>query len=117
MKVYQLTLKGWSATNATSQSEACIKWVKASDRGWIWAWLREHGIDSIVTEIDDNPLPDYGFEDGVDVILHPDEPMCEEWSPAHLEYVAERNRLNETDLAPHHFWLIESVLAGMGVSS
>ena len=72
MIVFQLTLTNWFANHPTRHSEDCIKWVKAPSRESLDHWLGETGLGSLVEEIDTNPLPEYGFEDGVDVIVYPD---------------------------------------------
>jgi len=81
MKVFQVTLVGWRGDDATPASEACIKWVKCSDRNRLNLWIVGCDLDQLVRDIDDNPPPEWGFDDGVDVILT--ESGGEEWSPSY----------------------------------
>jgi hypothetical protein len=83
-QVFQLTLEGFDAENPTPFSEACIKWVKCNSRKQLDNWLKLTGLDKVVQEIDDNPQNEWGFDDGVNVILEEDGLLGKvTWSPAH----------------------------------
>lgn len=84
MKIFQVTLKGYNAL--TDETDHLIKWIKCPDRSHLDDWLREEGLTEFVQDIDDNPLDEYGFDDGVDVVINYDNPgddPVEEWSPSY----------------------------------
>lgn len=70
MKTYEVTLKGFDAS--TDETDHLVKWVKASNRSVLDQWLSHYGLDELVSEVNemDKYTWNYGFDDGVDVIVY-----------------------------------------------